>query len=749
MGVVYKAEDTELKRTVALKFLSIESTHQEESKLRFINEAQAASKFDHPNICTIHDIIKTEDDQICIVMPCYEGKTLKEMIEKKELGLENSLEIIKQIAEGLKKAHENGIVHRDIKPANIFVTNDGVVKILDFGLAKLSDRTQMTRMGGTIGTVAYISPEQARGEEVDAKTDIWSLGVLIYEMLTGELPFKSDYEQAVIYSILNEEPKYELGIIDPSKKQLEKIIAKCLKKERKERFQSVKEILSALNGGIFRSDSRIKILRTRNITIIILIVIAIIVSIKIFTATLTGKVFDSIAVLPFEYLTKDTSHIYFSQGITNEVIEKIWQVSSLRVPSLKTVLAKVKPGMTYADIARELNVKAVLYARLEKVGTRIRLTASLMDPANDKPLWFQSYEREYEDILKLQSELAQAMVQNVKVTLTPFEQTQISKAQQKVDPKAYELYLIAKHEYMQFASEADFNKYVRYLKQAIKIDSTYAPFYSTLALYYWIGGFEGFVSGITETEKYANKALQMDSSDPTSLITKAKILRAQWKWKEVLKTYEEALKLNPGNPDLMVSYSGILIKLKKINEAINYSKQAIEKDPGVDEDYQNIMAVYCYARKYDEAIALGLEAIKKNKASVWTYNLLADNYAESGRKEEALAALKKSFELGTPEESSSLMLNASGIYIFLGMKKEAMEILDKYLKSRTGKGLNTGWVAAIYALLGDSENAFKWLEKAYTENSITIGDIKIDHSWDKYQNDPRYISMLKRVGLAD
>ncbi|MCX6173918.1 MAG: protein kinase [Ignavibacteriales bacterium] len=243
MGVVYKAEDTKLHRTVALKFLPPELTRDEDAKHRFIHEAQAASQFDHHNICTIYDIIEIEDNQTCIVMPCYEGMTLKEKIANGELKIEEVIDIAKQIAEGLKKAHEHGIIHRDIKSANIFITKDSIVKILDFGLAKLSNRTQMTRMGDTVGTVSYMSPEQARGMKVDHRTDIWSFGVVMYEMLTGELPFKSEYEQAVIYSILNEEPKSLHTIRNDIYSEVEQIVERSIKKNPDERYQTINDMV--------------------------------------------------------------------------------------------------------------------------------------------------------------------------------------------------------------------------------------------------------------------------------------------------------------------------------------------------------------------------------------------------------------------------------------------------------------------------------------------------------------------------
>ena len=258
MGVVYKAEDTKLKRTVALKFLPAELTRDEEAKHRFIHEAQAASALEHNNICTIHEIDETNDGQIYIVMSCYEGETLNQKIERGPLKIDEAIDIAIQVAEGLSKAHEKNIIHRDIKPANIFITSDGVIKILDFGLAKVKGQTQLTKMGSTAGTVDYMSPEQARGEIVDHRTDIWSVGILLYEMITGKAPFKGDYEQAITYSIINEEPEPVTGLRTGVQMELENIVNKCLDKNPSNRYQHANELIVDLRRmKKFQSQSHI------------------------------------------------------------------------------------------------------------------------------------------------------------------------------------------------------------------------------------------------------------------------------------------------------------------------------------------------------------------------------------------------------------------------------------------------------------------------------------------------------------
>jgi serine/threonine protein kinase len=338
MGVVYKAEDTKLHRTVALKFLPHELTRDKEAKQRFIHEAQAASSLQHHNICTIHDIDETEDGQMFICMDSYDGETLKEKITKGPLKIDETINIAIQIAEGLQSAHEHGIIHRDIKPANIFITKAGEVKILDFGLAKLTGRSIITKMGSTVGTIAYMSPEQTRGENIDHRTDIWSFGIVLYEMLTGELPFKGDYEQAVIYSIINEEPEFISKIRSDVPQQIEKIISKSLNKDYVKRFSAVSEIKEALEHtseeiktGNVKTVYRFKLGRKQRrilylLTAVLILFIAAIIYTKYNSLNLKTV---SIALLPLQNISKEADQDWFTDGMTEALITDLAKISGL------------------------------------------------------------------------------------------------------------------------------------------------------------------------------------------------------------------------------------------------------------------------------------------------------------------------------------------------------------------------------------------------------------------------------------
>ncbi len=360
MGVVYKAEDTKLKRTVALKFLPPDLTRDPEAKERFIHEAQAASALDHNNICNIHEIGETDDGQLFIAMACYEGETLKKKIEHEQLPMDKAIDIAIQIAQGLQEAHEHGIVHRDIKPANIIITNDGVAKILDFGLAKFAGQAKLTKTGSTVGTAAYMSPEQARGLDVDHRTDIWSLGVVLFEMLTGKLPFRGDHEAAMLYTIVHEEPAQVLEHRLDIPVGLALTVSRALQKEPKERYQSMRELFNDL-----------KSVSTPGIQL--------------------PKQEKSIVVLPFDNLSPDPDQEYFSDGLTEEIISDLSNVRALRVISRSSAMTFKGTKKKIPDIAREVNVQYVLEGSVRKAGNSLRITAQLLDAQKDAHLWAEKY----------------------------------------------------------------------------------------------------------------------------------------------------------------------------------------------------------------------------------------------------------------------------------------------------------------------------------------------------------------------
>ncbi|MCH7549431.1 MAG: protein kinase, partial [Candidatus Krumholzibacteriota bacterium] len=414
MGVIYKAEDTRLRRTVALKFLPPELTRDERAKKRFVHEARAASALQHNNICTIHEIDETPDGQLFICMDWYEGETLKEKIAGGPLAVDDAIDSMIQAAEGLAKAHERGLVHRDIKSANLVITSDGVVKILDFGLAKLAGQSKITKTGATVGTVAFMSPEQARGEDVDHRTDIWSLGVVIYEMLTGRLPFRGDHELAVTYQIVHEdlEPVSDLRPEIPP--ELERIVVKCLEKNPSDRYQNLDEVLADLGRmkGIPVEKPVKSPLRYAVPVLVVLAAALLVVILTPFELSINpdeGTREIRLAVLPFVNLGEPDDE-YFADGITDEIISKLAVIQGLSVISRTSSMKYKHSDKGLREIGRELGVDYVLEGtiRWDKSGEseRVRITPQLINVSDDSHLWAENYERAMTQIFVVQSDIA-------------------------------------------------------------------------------------------------------------------------------------------------------------------------------------------------------------------------------------------------------------------------------------------------------------------------------------------------------
>jgi serine/threonine protein kinase len=431
MGVVYKAEDIKLSRTVALKFLPYELTKDDESKKRFINEAKTASSLQHNNICSIHDIDETGDGQIFISMDCYEGETLKEKIKKGPLKLDTAVDISVQIAQGLLKAHEHKIIHRDIKPANIFLTNDGVVKILDFGLAKLSGQAKLTRMGSTLGTVAYMSPEQAMGSEVDTRTDIWSLGIVMYEMITGQLPFKSEFEQTILYSIFNEEPEPPTTLRTGVPMELERIILKSLSKDSADRYQHIDEMIVDLKN-IKISEQRLAVSKvqfkpkrkSKHIYSLSAAVLLIICGFAIWSLIQSSSKSEKrkfIAVLPFKPITDSDEDKNFADGIHDDIMTQLSKIGELKVIAKNSVIDYQESNKAIRQIAGELGVGSILTGTTRRSKNIIRVNVQLVDPVTGEQLWAESYDRQFDDIFAIQSDLSLKIATALHVKLTSDE----------------------------------------------------------------------------------------------------------------------------------------------------------------------------------------------------------------------------------------------------------------------------------------------------------------------------------------
>jgi serine/threonine protein kinase len=753
MGVVYKAQDLKLDRFVALKFLPPDLTREPEGRERFIHEAKAASALQHPNICTIHDIDETADNQLFIVMDCYEGDTLRQKIERGPLKLEEACDLALQVGQGLSEAHAHGIVHRDVKPANILVTKSGVARIVDFGLAKLSGQTMLTKSGSTVGTAAYMSPEQARGGKVDQRTDIWSLGVVLFEMLTGKKPFESEYEQALVYLILNQEPRPMRELRPEVPEAIEKICRRAMAKERKDRYQSAAELISDLAsyraGTQLALKTRKVISKRRRLVYAVLVVIVVAIALfGIFYKSMRGEVFDRVAVLPFHNLSKDSTQEYLADGMTEEVIARLQHVASLNVPSIRGTLKFKGSQSSYVDIARELHAKALVDASILFVGNRVRIIAKLIDPATDRSLWSETYDGSMEEILELQSRIARALVSAVRVEVTHNEATRLSRSQ-RVDPRAYELYLKARHSlYIAQGDEQKFRMAVNILEQAIAIDSTCPAFYALAVNYYQVGAFAGYytpVEVIPRMQRAAEKAIALDDQSSDSQKALSILDQAKWDWKGAEAAFRRGIEISPGDADIQSAFGWLLVWIGKFDEAVMRMNQASEMDASMDPTASGRVIVYMFSRRYDDAVRVGVEYARRFPDDPLLLCNLSWAFAEKGSCDSAISYALRSYDRSGHD--SFMEVNCAQIYGICGQRQKALEFLDHYFVTQKGKTIEPYQVAATYAILHDTSNAYSWLDRAYREKSQGLGVLNIDPSWDFQRSSPRYRDMLRRIGL--
>jgi serine/threonine protein kinase len=495
MGVVYKAEDTRLKRTIALKFLPRTLTTDPDAKGRFIHEAQAASALQHNNICTVHDIDELPDGQLFIIMDFYDGETLKKKIERGPLKIEETIHIAVQVAQGLAKAHENGIVHRDIKPANILITSDSVAKIVDFGLAKLSGRTMLTKTGSTLGTAAYMSPEQARGEPADHRTDIWSLGVVLYEMLTGRRPFEAEYENALLYSIMNVEAQPITGLRTGVPMELERVISKCMAKAREKRYQHVDELLvdlrtiSPTSTFVTQASSKTVALHGRNLRTGVLsaagVLVLVALSVWFFLGRNDGEMSQirkkSIAVLPFSPFGRTFDDSVFADGIHDDILTQLSKISGLRVIARTSMVLYRDSKKTPKQIADDLDVGYLLEGSTRRSGGKIRITAQLIRTGDEGHAWSGTYDRNDADVFAVQSDIAQRIASSMEAVLLPAEKASVEQIP-TTNAEAYKYYLRGNYYWNNYLDSAGNANAVEFYEKAGELDPTFVQTFAMAAV---------------------------------------------------------------------------------------------------------------------------------------------------------------------------------------------------------------------------------------------------------------------------
>jgi serine/threonine protein kinase/tetratricopeptide (TPR) repeat protein len=662
MGVVYKAQDLKLERLVALKFLPPGLTLDPEAKRRFIHEAQAASALDHPNICTIHEIGETEDGRLFLAMACYDGETLKQKIERGPLPVDQAVSIALQVAQGLAKAHESGIVHRDIKPANIIITRDGLVKILDFGLAKLSGQTILTRTGSRVGTAAYMSPEQAGGEVVDQRTDIWSLGVVLYEMLGGQRPFKAEYENALIYSILNQDPAPLTSVRPEVAVALSQIVEICLAKSPGQRYKSIDEFIVDMrpwrdeNVQIDTHRKTVQAPRQRKWRLIWSGLSAF----GILGAALAGYLLFSthgddsgsldglkmIAVLPFENLGPAEDE-YFADGLTDEITSRLSAIGSLGVISRTSAMQYKRTKKTLPVIADELGVEYILEGTVrwakEDSGQRLRVTPQLIRVSGDRHLWADNFDRTLEDIFAVQTEIATRVVDALGLVLKAGEKDIVEAIPTK-NMDAYQAYLRA-------VSSRGYEKpklilAIELLGRAVALDSTFAEAYAILSrchMAYYFYGYDRSKERVALAKQAVDKAIALDPALPGPYVA----LGLYYYWG--LRDYDRALEA--------------FMKVEK-------------RLPNDEEMLANIAYVWRRQGKFEEAAARLKKVALLDPGAEGTVREIGNTLLQLGRYAEAEGYLDRSIAM-LPDQSRSYVLKSELHLRWKGDTKKSREILER------------------------------------------------------------------------
>ena len=714
MGVVYKAQDLKLDRHVALKFLPPDLIRDPEAKARFVQEAKAASALQHNNICTIHDIDQTLDEQLYIVMDCYEGEPLKKKIGRGPMKVEDAIDIATQTASGLAKAHEKGIIHRDIKPANIIITNDGVVKILDFGLAKLAGQSRVTRTGSMVGTAAYMSPEQAQGLEIDHRTDIWSLGVVLYEMLTGKLPFRGEHEAALLYLIVHEEPLALSGSRMDIPRNLAFIISKTLRKDPRQRYETAREFVSELKVALTHGIQ----LPTQEMAII---------------------------VLPFENLSRDPDQEYFSDGLTEEVISDLSAVRSLRVISRSSAMTFKGTKKKIPEIAREVKVQYVLEGSVRKAGNSLRITAQLIEAESDAHIWAEKYSGTLDDVFEIQEKVSRSIVDALKLKLTPEEKQKI--AEHPVgNVTAYDCYLKAHREILGF-SEASLDRAVQYLHDSLEIIGDNALIYSTMAYVYWQYVNIGIKQEeyIARAEEYVNKALSLDPASPQAhTVLGAILITFRGRQRDGVRHLKIALAANPDDPmpllQLAVAYLQIIGKLTL---AVPLVQRMLRVDPLNSIGHLCEASLVLFRGKYGLALESSRRALQidpENPVSQFFYSW---TLAYDNRIEEALSTIDH-MQKGSPDVSAKLGLLLK--YGLLKDREKSLQVITPDFQKTCRR--HPGWshyVGVMLSLADARKEALDWLENAVSQGFTNYPALKLDTFLANVRGEERFKKLMKRV----
>jgi serine/threonine protein kinase/Flp pilus assembly protein TadD len=713
MGVVYKAKDTRLKRTVALKFLPAELTQDKEAKKRFIQEAQAAAALNHPNITIIHEIDEAEN-QTFIAMEYIEGQSLKDKLKDGRLSIEEAKDMVIQVAEGLKEAHEKGIVHRDIKPANIMLTEKGQAKITDFGLAKLSWGADLTKSSTIMGTVAYMSPEQAKGEEVDHRTDIWSLGAMLYEMLTGERPFKKDKEQALIYAILNDKPTPISLLRSDVPSHIEQVVDKALAKKVSERYQKIGELISDLKESppiAFPKDEK------------------------------------SIVVLPFDDLSPDPEQGYFCDGITEEIISSLSKVQTLKVISRSSAMTFKGTKKKIRDIAKDVNVQYVLEGSVRKAGNNLRITAQLIEAASDVHLWAENYTGTLDNVFDIQEKVSRSIVGALQLKLTSQEDKKI--AERPIENvRAFECYTKARAEMVHWTEES-LEYALQLLQNGLEIIGEHEDLFAGMALAY-IYCYELHVkmeeNPLQKAEEFIHKVRKLNPDSHHYHHLLGRVERFRGSALDAIRHLDKALAIDPNIPDALLFHGYLLAAFAgKPDLAEPYIKRLLDIDPLTPMNYFAPVMLYAMRGELDLAVASTRKWCQMDPDNRWAKYFCSRFLSWNGRLDEAFEFVDQVVR-EDPKDLVGVVSQFSK-YALQGEKSKALQTLTedakKYFWSDPEWPL---WAAGYYSLINEKEEALTLLEHTINRGLINYPLLsEQDPFLDNIRGEPRFKQLMERV----
>ena len=763
MGEVYKAKDTRLRRTVAVKVLPSHLSSDAERRGRFEREARAASALNHPNITTVYDIGQDEGTRY-IVMEFVAGKTFRQLVDDGPLSTKKMLPLATQIAEGLSKAHAAGIVHRDLKPENVMVTDDGLVKILDFGLAKLMPQstnvgsdmatvTKATREGTVLGTVQYMSPEQAAGRRLDFRSDQFSFGSILYEMATGKLAFKKGTIPQTLAAIIDNEPEPLRKLNKEIPAELSAIVERCLAKDPGERYESTADLAAELKtvpetSPAWRARRRVLWAAAGLVATSLVWVFGpnlVRLSERVFPSATRAPI-ESIAVLPLHNLSGDPEQEYFADGLTEALITDLAKIGALKVISRTSAMRYKGTDKPLSEIAQELNVDAVIEGSALRSGDRVRITAQLIDVETDQHLWAETYERDFQDLLVLQSEVAQAVAREIEVALTPEETARLASAR-PVNPEAHENYLKGVFHYQKL-TPPDLDAALSYFELALEKDPDYAPAYVGIARVWGGRGQMGYVPASEAAPKKKAavlKALELDESLPEAHHALATTETwSEWDWPSAERAFERTIELNPNYAEARAYYSHFLNIMGRPDEAMAQIERALELDP-FNDLYQSLYGVdLIFVRRYDEAIEQFRKSLRTSPGNPVALLRLSTAFDLKGMYEEALEAQKSFLATVDDRESEEALMRGYEEAGYAGAMRRLADLAAA--RSRETHAGPMG-VVSLYLRAGENDLALEWLERAFVDRDPNLPFISVSPPFDSVRDDPRFQDLLRRMNL--